>query len=183
MLPLAITLLSPLFAHAAPPDRPVTLYGGLGFHGSPMAPGGGVQGSLAWHAHARFGLIASLGEAVVASPHRTIGTITLAARLPMTPWLSGELGFAHAHETDWHDFVDAPFKTLAGTHDSMIHRSGLMAGLRAEHRYPQLDRLGVFARVGADLYPDRHPTPVQLSITFGFALDVGPDRRRDDALP
>lgn len=83
---------------------------------------------------------------------------------------------ARTHETPVDVALNHPLQTLAGIRTEMTHRSGFGAGLRAEGRLDEVDRLGGYVGLRAELYPDRHPAPVYLALGIGLAVDIGPPR-------
>jgi hypothetical protein len=173
---LPLLLSTAIAASPGPSDRPVSLYGGVEVGGGASGPMGGIGGALAWHASPKLGLLVGVREVVASSPDRTIGTLTFAARVPLLRWLSGHLGFVHAHETPLALSKSRPVGTALGTLPEMTHRSGLGAGLRGEWRAARWERWGGFVAGRVDLWPDAHPSPVHAGLELGIAVDVGKRR-------
>jgi hypothetical protein len=167
-----------LAASPGPSDRPVGLYGAVDLGGSGRGPLVGLSGALGWRAHRRVGLVFSVHEVVTPAPDRAVGALVVAARVPLRPWLSADLGFAHAHEVPLADAKARPIATALGTLPGMTHRSGLGGGLRGEWRTARWDRWGGFVGVHALLFPDAHPAPVYVAGQLGIAVDVGRVRER-----
>ncbi len=108
-----------------------------------------------------------------------VGAISLLARMPVGPVVL-RAGLAHHHETPAPAVTDAPMPAIAGTHPSILHRSGFEAG--AEYLLPLakvgatspfLKRVDLLGAASADWIPADVGAPVTVWLEAGLRVRLG----------
>lgn len=141
--------------------------------------GGSVQIGVGVRLYRGLYLEVELGEGLYAPPLELSGQILgglrweLRRSTKVRPSLFA--GFTHVHQSHAEHFVHAPGHTLAGTAETIHHRSGAQLGFGLRFPFPaawgkQAPRFSGLLRTDVAYYFDAAPARVQAGVAAGFSV-------------